>query len=230
MGRQPKEFVPLRVRKYVRARQHAWECSRQLRRGLRRLQRDPRGCREVWNELVDGWDNKRWSAGVEYLDAVARASLDEDGPILECGSGLTTLVLATIARRNGAQLWTLEHDARCYELVQARLRRFGLEANVLRSPLRDYGSFDWYDVQPSALPSFSLVVCDGPPKRTRGGRLGLLPVLDDRLGPRCLILLDDASRAEEREVLSRWAEERPLWYELRGVSRPYAAVELQAPS
>jgi predicted O-methyltransferase YrrM len=230
MRRQPKEFVPLRVRKYLRARQHAWECTRKLRHGLRALERDPQGSEEVWSELVDGWDNKRWSAGVEYLDAVAQASLEEEGPILECGSGLTTLVLATVARRTGSQVWTLEHDARSFELVQARLRQFGLHARVQLTPLRDYGSFDWYDVETTLQPCFSLVVCDGPPKRTRGGRFGLVPVLGERLNPGCVILLDDASRAEEREVLARWAADLPLKYELRGASRPYAAVELPVAS
>src|SRR5437899_7048669 len=96
-----------------------------LRRGIRMLKRDPRGTERVWDDLVDGWDNKRWSAGVEFLDAVAAAALAEEGdPILECGSGLTTLVLATVARRTGSAVWTLEHDARCFQLVQSRLRQF----------------------------------------------------------------------------------------------------------
>ena len=230
MRRHPKALVPLRLRRYVRQRQHTWECARKLRRGLRALERDPCGSEAVWNELVDGWDDKRWSAGAEYLDAVARAALEERRPILECGSGLTTLVLATIARRTGVEVWTLEHDARCFERVTSRLRAFGLEVHALSAPLREYGSFDWYGVDPDRLPTFSLVVCDGPPKRTRGGRFGLLPVLSERLAPGCLILLDDAARTEEREVLERWASEWPLRYEVRGSSRPYAAVELPTPS
>jgi len=220
----PKELVPLSVRKYVRERQHAWECFRKLRRGLRALDRDPHASAAVWKDLIDGWDDQRWSAGVEYLDAVAGASLDGDGPILECGSGLTTLVVATIARRTGAQLWALEHDSRCYDRVQGRLRRFGLEATVLPAPLRDYGSFDWYDVEPSTLPSFSLVVCDGPPSSTRGGRFGLVPVLREKLSPRCTILLDDARRPGEREVLRRWAAEFGLDFEIRGGTKLHACV------
>jgi len=230
MRRHPKVLMQLRLRTFVRERLHAWECARKLRRGLGALERDPRGSEQVWNELVDGWDDRRWAAGVEYLDAVASAAVDEHGPILECGSGLTTLVLARIARGTGVQVWTLEHDARCFQRVGSRLRSAGLEANVLHAPLRDYGSFDWYDVDPARLPAFSLVVCDGPPKRTRGGRFGLVPVLGERLAPGCLILLDDAAREGEREVLNRWAAGLPIRYELHGASRPYAAVELLTPS
>jgi Methyltransferase domain len=214
----------------VRQREREWRRSRLLRRGIRALRNDPRGNDEVWRELVEGWDDKRWGAGPEYLDAVAAAAVAESGPVLECGSGLTTLVLAAVSEQTGSSVWSLEHDARCFDVLQARLRQLRLDANVMLTPLRDYGGFDWYDVDQLRLPTFSLVVCDGPPKRTRGGRFGLVPVLGERLAPGCLILLDDAARAEEREVLRRWALERPLRYELRGVSRPYAEIEFPAPS
>lgn len=230
MGRRPKEFIPLQVRAYVRRREHAWTCSRLLRRGIRALEKDPRGNDWIWQDLVEGWDDKRWSVGVEYLDAIAEAAGAERGPILECGSGLTTLVLAAVTEQTGSSVWTLEHDAGCFARVASRLRRLRLEVDLRCTPLRDYGDFDWYDVDPSTLPSFSLVVCDGPPKRTRGGRFGLLPVLGDRLAAGCVILLDDAARSEEREVMARWAAERPLHYEVRGTERPYAAVELAAAS
>jgi hypothetical protein len=220
----------LRARTYVRQRQHAFACSRLLRRGIRALERDPRGNGQIWEDLVDGWDDRRWSVGVEYLDAVAALAVEEKAPILECGSGLTTLVLAAVASRTGSPVWTLEHDADCLRHVEARLERLRLDANVRHTPLRDYGDFDWYDVDPSALPTFSLVVCDGPPKRTRGGRFGLMPVLGARLAAGCVIVLDDAARPEEREVIGRWASDRPLRHEVRGTERPYATVELAAAS
>jgi hypothetical protein len=230
VGRRPKEIVPLRVRSHARQLEHAWTCSRLLRRGIRALRKDPRGNERIWQDLVDGWDDRRWSVGVEYLDAVAAAAVQQEGPILECGSGLTTLLLAAVAQHTGSPVWTLEHDAGCFRRVELRLRRLRLDANVRHAPLRNYGDFDWYGVEPSALPIFSLVVCDGPPKRTRGGRFGLMPVLGDRLAAGCLILLDDAARPEEREVLGRWASDRALRSEVRGTERPYAAIELAAAS
>jgi hypothetical protein len=220
-----KRLVPLRARISLRQRQHAWECARLLRRGLRALGRNPRGSEQVWRDLVDGWDNKRWSAGPEYLDAMAAAAVTENGPILECGSGLTTLVLAAISRRTHSPIWTLEHDERCFHLVHSRLQRFRLRANVQLAPLRSYGDYDWYDVDAATLPTFSLVVCDGPPKSTRGGRFGLLPVLNERLAPGCVILLDDASRPDEQEIIRRWASDISLHYDVRG-ERPFAVMTL----
>jgi hypothetical protein len=220
-----KELVPLSVRKSVRARQHAWQVSRALARGLRDLRERPWGSETIWRDLAVGWDNQRWSAGPEYLDAVAAAALAEQGPVLECGSGLTTLLLATISGYTGSPVLTLEHDERCFDLVRSRLRRFGLEADVRLAPLRSYGEYDWYDVDPGALHVFSLVVCDGPPGSTRGGRFGLLPVIGDRLLPGCAILVDDAARPAEQEILRRWSDDVSLRFTVRG-ERPFAVVEL----
>jgi len=189
------------------------------------LKRQPRGSARVWRDLIDGWGHG-WSAEAEYLDALAAAASAEHGPILECGSGLTTLVLATIAQRTGSPIWTLEHDPDWLRVAERGLRRFGLDANVRLTPLRDYGDFDWYDVAPTDVPTFGLVICDGPPNWTRGGRYGLLPVLGERLAPGCTILLEDAGRPGERETLRRWQSEGMIGYEIRGEERRFALARV----
>lgn len=153
------------------------------------------------------WNNDSFAADVDYLMAVAREAERVRGPILECGSGITTLLLGTIAQRRGIEVCTFEHDAKWWAAAKRIVDRCRIHSvRVLHTPLRSYGDFDWYTA-PEDLPSFDLVICDGPPGSTRGGRHGLLPVMRSRLGAGCTILLDDAQRPEERAVLSRWASE-----------------------
>lgn len=180
----------------------------------------------MWRELVYGWGNAGFSSEPEYLDAVAAEAAATRGAILECGSGLTTLVLTTIAAGEGRAVWSLEADPDWCRTIQLALGRLGLSAELRLAPLRNYGDFDWYDVESLELPLFSLVVCDGPAGRTRGGRFGLVPVLRDRLDVGCTILLDDAERPGEREVLRRWDAEAGLRHELRGREKRYAVARV----
>jgi hypothetical protein len=74
--------------------------------------------------------------------------------------------------------------------------------------LRAYHSFSWYDPPLDQFPSeFKLVICDGPPGDTLGGRYGVTSVLGERLKSGAVILLDDANRPGELEILERWQAE-----------------------
>jgi hypothetical protein len=110
--------------------------------------------------------------------------------------------------------------------VMKGLRRFDLDANVVLAPLRSYRDFEWYDVEASSLPTFSLVVCDGPPNFARAGRYGLVPVLGSRLTSGCTILLDDAARPSERGTLRRWKSEQGIEYEVREAGRAFAVAKV----
>jgi hypothetical protein len=149
------------------------------------------------------------SSGAEpaLLVDLARRAAAAHGPILECGSGLTTLVASVYAAHG---LWALEHHPRYGAAVERSLRKCGLaeRGNVVLATIKPYSDFDWYAV-PSGLPQepFVLVICDGPPSETRGGRIGLLHIMRDRLAPGATILLDDAQRPMEQQVLKTWQDE-----------------------
>jgi SAM-dependent methyltransferase len=223
---QLKQAVPLRARVYARERQREWQRARSLRRGIRSLEEFPEGSEQTRRDLIAGW-RSGWAASSFYLEAMAAAVLDGQLSILECGTGLTTLVLASLARSTGAFVLSLEHDPRWFAVVTKELRRFGLDANVVLAPLRSYERFEWYDIEASRLPDFSLVVCDGPPNFSRGGRYGLVPVLGSRLEPGSTILLDDAARPSERETLQHWASERGIQYEVKEAGRAFAVARVQ---
>jgi hypothetical protein len=218
-----KAALPPRAREYLRARHR----DLVFRRAMRRYLTDPEAAiapgSTVMSDLVYGWGNDFWSALEEYLTACVRAAMRADGPILECGSGLTSIVVGAIAQRAGTTMWSLEHNPEWGRRVQDRLTRYRIDAVRLSSaPLKDYRGFTWYDPPLDRMPDrFAFVVCDGPPGMTRGGRYGLAPVMGDRLKPGCVILLDDASRQEEREIAERWEAELGATSELLGDRKPY---------
>jgi Methyltransferase domain len=206
-----KNCVPRPLKQAART---AWQ-RQQLRRAMQRLLAAPPGVapeRPLLAALRDAWDNDGFTADVDFLMEVARWAAVTPGPVLECGSGLTTLLLGAIAGRRGVEVWSLEHDQEWRRRVAAALRdHVAGQVYLWLSPLGDYGEFVWYMAPlPLMPPEFRLVVCDGPPDGTRGGRFGLLSVIGDRLPPGAVILLDDAARDSEQDTLGRWTHSLPL--------------------
>ena len=180
---------------------------------MRRFLRNPEGSLDKGNsllsDLISGWGNTAWSAKEEYLKACIKHALEARGPILECGSGLTTLLVGGIATSRGNAYWALEHTPEWADRVERFLDEFSLRQVTLDAkPLRDYGDYSWYDPSFESMPdSFDLVICDGPPGSTKGGRSGLVPVMRSKLRKGCIVLLDDASREEEIRVAQKWEVE-----------------------
>jgi len=225
----PRSWIPAALRKRLRSPYR----RRIFERAWTRFAANPTAAArdgDLLRQLVRGWDNP-WSANPDFLQVAMEAAAHLTGPVLECGSGLTTLVLGTLAAQSAQPLCALEHDAAWRERVRTALQRHPSPSVTLCAcPLRSYGDFDWYDVTAAAVPpGIALVICDGPPGTTRGGRYGLLPVLGRHLRPGCVILLDDASRPEEQAILARWVREFGVTYELAtGVTRQAALVRMPA--
>ena len=161
---------------------------------------------------------RHWSAGADFLTLLVNHVLARrPETIVECGSGLSTLMLARCCALNGiGRLYSLEqapeHAVRC----RAELSRYGLEARatVLDAPLRPYTLGNerhvWYDLADLPAAAIDLLVIDGPPGRLAPlARYPALPLLFDRLAPACAIYLDDAARPDEQVILKRWQAEFP---------------------
>ncbi len=149
-----------------------------------------------------GWNNDSFAGDVEYLATIAEYAAQTDGPILECGSGISTIILSLACR---TEVWALEHIEEWCGSVRKACESSGLRnVKVVHAPLCDYGNFHWYSVPECLPPRFSLVICDGPPGTTVGGRYGLLPLMRHRLEAGAKILLDDAEREDEQRVLKSW--------------------------
>lgn len=160
------------------------------------------------SQMEAAWENPEFQAGGNYIAAVADWAIRLGGQVLECGSGVTTLVLAALAGQNHYHLTCLEHDPFWSERVRQVVVAAGLKsATILTAELVDYGEYAWYGL-PEPLPEhIDLVVCDGPPGSTKGGRYGLGPMAEGSLTEDSIVLLDDAQRDEERKVAERWQAE-----------------------
>lgn len=200
-----------------------------LRRALARLRALPPGAllpADTMGDLVTGWDNC-WSIQPELIAELWQQAWTTPGPVLDVGSGLSTLVLGIVAERRGLVVISLEHDAAWHReigtlLLQHEVRRVQLHL----APLQPRPGYDWYTL-PAGLPrAFALVACDGPPWDARGGRYGLLPALVHHLAPGCVVLLDDAARPGEQAALARWSAEFGCRWEMRGHQKPFALVRL----
>jgi hypothetical protein len=178
-------------------------------------------------DLIYGWGSD-WSALDEYLTECLRQALVCEGSILECGSGLTTIRVGSIAKKRKLTMWSLEHLPEWGQRVTKYTRKFGIDSvNISVRGIRDYPDFAWYDPPLDSMPgSFALVICDGPPGGNRGARYGLAPVMKDRLHPGCVILLDDAAWEAQQKTAARWSVELSGTCTTLGSRKPYIRMVL----
>jgi hypothetical protein len=210
-----KKILPAPFKEKVKSIKRERRFAAALRR-LASVGDDETLMRDIVAELGRAWGEDGYHATGGYLEEIARWATKTQGPVLEIGSGLTTLVLATLVSRRDLDVWTLEHDLTYFRITEAKLRRHNItNVHLMHAPLRDYGDFCWYDPPLDVLPrNFALIVADGPPGDVKGGRFGLIPVLRSYFAPRVVILLDDAERVKEKAVLRKWTSEFGLSQQL----------------
>ncbi len=117
--------------------------------------------------LAVAWGNIGYAAGISYLRHVGERVLNSKGPILECGSGATTLLIATLTQSEQRQFVVFEHNPEWYRHLRRILKQLGFQhVKLIHTPLVDYGDFRWYQAPALSLQlPFELVICDGPPAR-----------------------------------------------------------------
>jgi Methyltransferase domain len=187
-----------------------------------------------------------WAIEPDFARLVVAEASRRPENVIECGSGITTLLLAMMLRQNGAaRLYSLEHDERFAEDTRDRLERTGLteQVELIVAPLarQTFGetTVDWYDLNAAQdrLPTAAdLLVVDGPPAVEPWARWPALEVFGPQLVRGATVLMDDGRRVHERRTAYRWAAEHPefdlFWHDtVKGtwrLTRGAAATEKES--
>lgn len=120
-----------------------------------------------------------------------------DGPIIETGTGLTSIVLAAASKH---KVYCLEHDPKWAAEAQGMIKRAGVSNIEVRlCQIKD----GWYDVPTDMPKQFALGLNDGPP-RTIGSRMGFFK----HFGGTPSIICDDADDRGYGNALEAWCKER----------------------
>jgi len=137
--------------------------------------------------------------------------------IVECGGGSSTVVAAAALRRYvpAGRVLALEADGDYAQVARRHVARQGLQdiAEVRHAPLVHGAHGEWYDIEgfEDVSGPIDLLMVDGP--STAGGgplaRSPALPAMYDRLATDAWILVDDAFRDGEQEMLRGWHDLAP---------------------
>lgn len=141
-------------------------------------------------------------------------ALEAKGPILEVGSGITTIIAGIACQRTGQMVHALEHDIEWFGAVRNFIQLWKVKAIALYyAPLQEYPIVDehhkgrnifWYEIDESLPQRFSLAILDGPPRRY--GREGVFKLVMDRI-KRATWVVDDTDDPGVLAMLNKYAEE-----------------------
>jgi hypothetical protein len=162
--------------------------------------------------------SEHWSAAADFLELIVDEVINlKPATILECGSGVSTLMLAAACRESGkGRILSLEHQQEYASDLRDIVTSYALQefATIIDAPLvgtpvngHDY---QWYSLDNLVECDIDMMVIDGPPGRLqKNSRYPALPVMAGRMSPACNIFLDDAARQDEREIVRLWVQEIP---------------------
>lgn len=173
----------------------------------------------TWDKLVRGWDNP-FAAEVELIVTMYHLAKQSKGPILETGTGLTTLVMALA--NPDAEIHSLEHDPVWASATKYRLDYLGIKnVSIHFAPLKDYEDGKWYNAESLPAKNYDLVLCDGPPRRISNRSL-LYTMLYDQIRDSRVLVMDDADDDAAVAPIKSWSEGLGRSVDVMGQKRRFA--------
>ena len=178
------------------------------------------------DRLINALPTRGWHLRAEALKLLAWI-VAETRPrlIFELGSGSSTVLLARqcAGLGGGARVVSVEEQSLFATRTRKLLRRHGLldRVSIVVSPIVATRIGSWrgrcYEMAETAIAAAmageraDLALIDGPMSAwtMRGDcRYGTLPLIRRWLADRALVLVDDAERRRERDIIARWTAER----------------------
>jgi predicted O-methyltransferase YrrM len=138
--------------------------------------------------------------------------------ILEASSGVSTLIASYCLKQLGeGTVISLEEEIKYAEVSNKALIKHGLKdiANVIHAPLEEIEiegkNWTWYDLTKiKGIKPIDMLIIDGPVQYGRVEKMiryPALPLLFDSLSDDAIIILDDADRKDEKDIVELWLKQ-----------------------
>ena len=158
-----------------------------------------------------------WAASPDYLNVIVENLLRyRPRTVIECGSGVSTLITAYILEKiGGGKIYSLDHEQKFGQQTAELLQLHGLTdyAEVIYAPLTTHHigdkTYQWYDLSrlPTTAP-IDFITVDGPPiTLQKNARYPALPLLSARCADRVCVVIDDFNRPDDAATGQMWLRE-----------------------
>jgi hypothetical protein len=173
--------------------------------------------KETFDQIFKYYNNP-YSLGPTSLQLIYQHCKEANGPILECGSGISTIIASLACQRNGQTIHSLEHDLEWFRHTRNFIQLFKQKPVALHyAPFREYdektkapantnshaGTFIWYD-NDNLPDKFAVAIIDGPPRMY--GREGVYKLMLDRIKD-AVWIVDDFEDPSQAAMCRKYAEQ-----------------------
>jgi len=218
----------LRAQAAFHGRQHAFNQS------MRKLLRED-GRRipdTIVASLYASWGDPLTQNDEVYLRSCLAEAAVAEGPILQCGSSLMTLLLGTVCDRADSKskhVWCLEHDEHWANVIRSWLTEYRIQkAHMISARAEMFDGYAWYGVNTDRLAKkYSLVICEGA-RATPSGVIGAIKQIDSKLAENFVILARNISKPGELKFLAAWAKSKGASFALVDKSAGFVKLSQQA--
>lgn len=179
-------------------------------------------------DILAGLGDDSLSADDPFVTTTLEAAQQATGPVLQCGAGPMTVLLAITMQRRSQYLWCLEHNASWAAVVRNQLARYDIRAGqILCAPAEAFGDHIWYVVDVKHLPrGIGVVVCDGSNVLPNGMR-GVARRMEGHLDHRCVLLVRNTNRPKDLDFAAKWAKAKGAPFILNDKREPFVKIALR---